>query len=57
MQQFTVQRLRGGYAIVWRDEDGSEGATDSRLPIAPQRKRRQGIGGGAKPTQRERLAG
>lgn len=22
MQQFTVQRLRGGYAIVWRDEAG-----------------------------------
>lgn len=22
MQQFTVQRLRGGYAVVWRDEEG-----------------------------------
>jgi excisionase family DNA binding protein len=35
----------------------SAAATDSRLPIAPPRKRRQGIGGGAKPIQRERLAG
>jgi excisionase family DNA binding protein len=35
----------------------SVGAGSSKLPTAPQRKRRRGLGGHAKPTQHERLAG
>lgn len=38
-------------------KQASGGAMASTLPIDPQRKRRRGTGGGAKPTHSERLAG
>jgi excisionase family DNA binding protein len=62
VRRFECQSLPSSDCVEDMPSSGAtqkESAADtaSRLPIAPQRKRRRGLGGPEKPTQHARLAG